>query len=80
MIYALFFKHPHTVGETYLQHASAALAFGLTMIVAGAACVVHALVPRLFERTASEAVFRLYSQMTARRSPTSPRGVIDYAI
>jgi hypothetical protein len=81
MLYDLFCKHPHAVGETYLQHASAALAFGATMIAAGIACVVHAIMPRFFERTASEAVFRLYSQMTARRSVmTAPRGEIDYAI
>jgi hypothetical protein len=81
MLYNLFCKHPHAVGETYLQHAAAALAFGATMIAAGIACVVHAMIPRLFERTASEAVFRLYSKMTARRPvQASPRGEIDYAI
>ena len=81
MIYALFCKHPHLVGETYLQHASAALVFGATMIVAGVACVVHALIPRFFERTASEVVAKLYRQMTARR-PVQPAsgGEIDYAI
>lgn len=75
----LFFKHPHSVGQTYIQHCVTALGFGATLIVAGAACLVHAFLPRMFERTASDAVALLYERMTARRRNT-PRIEIDYAI
>jgi hypothetical protein len=81
MLDYLFFKHPRAVGESYVQHGMAALAFGGTLIAAGMACVVHALIPHLFERTASEVVCRLYASMTARRPVQAvPRGEIDYAI
>ena len=41
--------------------------FGLTLVVAGAACLIHAILPFAFERTASEAVERLHDRMTSRR-------------
>lgn len=81
MLYNLFFKHPHDVGQTYLQHCATALEFGGTMIVAGAACLLHAFVPRVFERTASKAVNTLHARMLLRRQmQAAPRAEIDYAI
>jgi hypothetical protein len=63
----LFLSHPHALGESYAQHAAMAARFGLTMLAGGAACLVHALVPGLFSRTASDAVKSLYGQMKARQ-------------
>jgi len=60
-----FREHPRSLGESYWQHQQRALAFGMAMIVAGLACLVHALVPALFERTASGAVLRLHERMRA---------------
>ena len=39
-----FTAHPHAVGETYAEHAHTAASFGLEMIGAGLACLVHALI------------------------------------
>jgi hypothetical protein len=64
---ALFLEHPHSLGEGYWQHQRHALHFGATLITAGLACVVHALVPGLFLRTGSAAVARLHHEMTALR-------------
>lgn len=81
MLYKLFFKHPHDVGQTYLQHCATALEFGGTMIAAGAACLIHAFLPRVFERTASDAVNALHARMSLRRNVhNAPRAEIDYAI
>jgi len=44
-----------------------------TWHVGGAACVVHAIVPVLFVRTASDAVKRLYGQMMARQPGLAAR-------
>lgn len=77
-MYELFLKHPHSIGETYLQHMAAALFFGITMIVAGIACIIHAIVPAVFERTASHTVASLYARMTNRRRLAVVE--IDYAI
>ncbi len=65
----LFVEHPRSLGKTYLQHLREALTFGAVMVAAGAACMLHALVPALFPRTGSSAVSRLYEQMVLRRSP-----------
>lgn len=67
MIDRWFLDHPHSVGETYAEHAGIALRFGGAMVLAGAACFVHAAVPALFPRTASGTVKRLYLAMRARQ-------------
>jgi hypothetical protein len=43
----LFLEHPRSVGETYSEHLRAATTFGVAMIAAGFACILHALVPAL---------------------------------
>lgn len=67
MIDRYFLSHPRSVGESYGEHAATAARFGISMILGGAACVVHALLPWLFVRTASDTVKRLYAQMMARQ-------------
>ena len=62
-----FAEHPRSVGETYAEHFRAAGRFGLAMVSGGVACLAHALVPALFERTGSQTVKRLYSEMAARQ-------------
>ena len=66
-IHRWFAEHPRSVGETYPEHFRTAARFGLAMISGGLACLAHALVPVLFERTGSRTVKRLYSQMAARQ-------------
>lgn len=61
-----FNRHPSSVGESYGRHLAQASSFGLTMITAGAACLVHAIFPFWFEKTASLCVQRLHAQMAAR--------------
>lgn len=61
-----FNDHPSSVGETYGQHLAQASGFGATLITAGAACMVHAIFPFWFEKTASLCVQRLHTQMSAR--------------
>ena len=52
MFNRLFRDHPKEVGETYVEHLTAAGGFGVKMIAGGIACVVHAIVPGLAEREA----------------------------
>ena len=61
-----FLNHPHAVGESYLQHQRVALAVGVQLVAAGAACLVHALIPCLFEHTASGIVSKVDRRMHAR--------------
>jgi uncharacterized protein DUF6356 len=67
-----FTEHPASVGETYIEHMGRAACFGLRMIGAGAACLVHALLPFLFVRTGSAAVAELNDRMVANRRATPP--------
>lgn len=67
MLDRLFFFHPRSVGESYAQHAKTAAKFGTAMISGGLACLVHALVPAFFERTASSRVKQLYADMKGRQ-------------
>lgn len=62
-----FTAHPSAAGETYLAHLRTAAGFGLEMVTAGLACLVHALLPFLFVRTGSDCILRLHERMHARR-------------
>jgi len=55
----LFTDHPHSVGETYFEHLRFAFAFGGRMIVGGAACLVHGVLPFLCTTTGSSTVAAL---------------------
>jgi hypothetical protein len=73
MIHRIFLAHPRSVGESYPEHAATAARFGATMMIGGAACLIHALVPALFPRSASDRVKRLYAQMVARQPAFASR-------
>jgi len=62
-----FTDHPASVGESYTEHMAHAGCFGLRMIGAGIACLVHALLPFLFERTGSAAIAELNDRMVVNR-------------
>jgi hypothetical protein len=64
---SLFKDHPRSLGESYWEHQRHAFAFGASMIWGGVACVLHALVPALFVRTASSTILRLHERLIATR-------------
>ena len=61
-------EHLREVGETYPQHLVKAVGFGIAMLAAGLACLVHALFPFLFVRTGSNSIHRLHRQLEDRRA------------
>ena len=63
----LFTDHPDSVGESYLQHLLTALCFSGELLIAAAACLVHALFPFLFVKTGSRKITGLYQKMVAHR-------------
>lgn len=67
-----FTTHPASVNETYAQHFASALGFGLSMLAAAGACLVHAVFPFLFVRTGSETIARLYDRMITHRARVAP--------
>jgi len=52
-------NHLLTAGESYLRHMRFALMVGFVTVGAGLACVIHALVPALCERTCSRTLGQL---------------------
>ena len=77
----LFTEHPHALGMSWAGHGRGAIAIGGTMIAAGVACVVHAIVPGWFAETAGRTVKSLNEHMERRRSNApDPRTWPDYEI
>jgi len=77
----LFLRHPRSIGESYFEHLAAALGFGGQLLAASIACFIHAIVPALFQRTASRIVAALNARMVAnRRRAPADANEFDYAI
>ena len=71
-MFKLFTSHPDTVGETYVEHLLAAGGFSWRLAAASLMCAVHALLPFLFEKTASRMVAGLHHRMVTARDQRSP--------
>lgn len=66
MITRIFLNHPRTVNESYAEHAVFAGGFALKLLGAGAAALVHAVIPCLFEKTASRMITQMSDKLNAR--------------
>jgi len=62
MFAKIFLAHPSSVSETYSQHLLFAAHIAAKLFAAGGAALVHALVPCLFEKTASRIVGEVYAK------------------
>ena len=75
-LHRLFTEHPASVGETYFQHLAAAWGFSWRMMLASLACLVHALLPFLFEKTGSRAITLLHDRMVVNRQRRAGDGAL----
>ena len=62
MLNKIFLDHPRQVNETYFEHGQFALSFSVKLFLASMAAIVHAIVPSLFEKTASTIVAELHQK------------------
>lgn len=62
----LFNDHPAAVDETYFQHMAFAGRFSVRLFAAAGAALVHAVLPFLFEKTASGIIRELYERTHSR--------------
>lgn len=62
MFARIFLNHPSSVDETFFQHFRFALGFSISLFAAAGAALVHAVIPCLFEKTASRIVAQLYAR------------------
>ena len=66
MFARIFLQHPRSLDENFYQHMKCALSFAFALFVAGSAVLVHALIPCLFQKTASNIIAKLHERMTTR--------------
>ena len=62
MIARIFLDHPAKVDESFLEHMWFALRFSALLFAAAFAALVHAVIPCLFEKTASNIIAQLYQR------------------
>ena len=62
MITRVFLTHPRSVDESYVEHAIFAGRFSLWLFLAAGAALIHAIIPALFEKTASRIIADLYAR------------------
>ena len=72
MIKRAFTEHPATVGESYWQHLGQASSFGASMLIGGAACLLHGLFPFAFTKSGSRRIEVLHRRMVTHRDRRGP--------
>ncbi len=65
-LYRLFLSHPETVDESYGEHFRFALGFAARLFGAGCAALIHAIIPSLFESTASRMIREMHERIARR--------------
>jgi hypothetical protein len=68
----LFLSHPQAVDESYGEHFLFALGFAARLLGAGLAALVHAVIPCLFETTASRMIREMHDRITSRTHAPQP--------
>ena len=77
----IFTDHPRSLGMSWASHGAGAVKIGAELIGAGAACIVHAIVPAWFTETAGRTVLRLHDVMAKRKAGAkNPNEWPDYEI
>lgn len=67
-VLTLFTAHPASVDESFGEHFFFALKFAALLFAAAGAALVHAILPFMFEKTASKIVAKLYHRTHNRGS------------
>ena len=81
MIGRWFSEHPRSLGMSWASHGAGAIAIGVRLIGAGAACMIHAIVPAWFTQTAGKTVTTMYDEMARRKAgAANPNAWPDYEI
>ena len=67
MMENIFTKHPKEVGETYLQHGIQSIRYSLTFLFLFTIALIHAILPFLFKKIASDIVCDMSEHMECRK-------------
>ena len=81
LVHRMFLEHPRSLGMSWLGHGVGAVKIGAVLVGAGAACIIHAVVPGWFTQTAGRTVTRIYDHMKHRQAgAANPDNWPDYEI
>jgi hypothetical protein len=72
IVQRLFLSHPQSVDESYGEHFLFALGFATRLLGAGLAALVHAIIPCLFETTASRMIREMHDRIARRAHTLQP--------
>lgn len=61
-------EHLEGVHENYLKHMGFALRVAATLITAAVLLILHALIPAIFQCSASQRIFKLADKIRARQN------------
>jgi hypothetical protein len=77
----LFLAHPEALNESYFEHLRHSMSYSGRLFAASFCAFAHALLPFLFEKTASNAIKTMYGEMTARSAtkPLEPKATLHPA-
>lgn len=79
--YRAFREHPNSLGMSWWGHGVGAARIGGRLLGAGAACMIHAIVPSWFTQTAGRTVSEIHDEMLRRKaSAANPNEWPDYEI
>jgi hypothetical protein len=77
----MFLEHPRSLGMSWAAHGLGAAKIGAELMGAGAACLIHAIVPGWFTQTAGKTITHMYDHMTRRKAgAANPENWPDYEI
>ncbi|MGL5136514.1 MAG: DUF6356 family protein [Beijerinckiaceae bacterium] len=66
----LFHAHPDALGESYFEHLGHAMSYAGRLFAASFCAFTHALLPFLFEKTASTLIKQMHGEIVARGAAT----------
>ncbi len=66
IISKIFIDHPSSVDEGYFEHMAFAGRFAFTLTLAASAAFIHAVIPCLFEKTASNLIKKMHAHIENR--------------
>ena len=65
-----FTEHPNSLNESYLKHMISAGYYGFKMIFTGFGCIIHGILPFLFESAASDCATEINELVKNRKNHT----------
>ena len=63
-----FTRHPHSIGETYLEHMRIAFNTAIKIQLVVLIILIHAIFPFLFEQTGGDKLNKINKELQGRRS------------